>query len=194
MKERRVRPPRGSTAPQLKRAAMLNRRMQAPGRRSEQPRRRALVDQVPVTHLRTNLALAPTTGKTMICPGACAAARRRAVARSAALDLAPADRGDSFRIGLQAVGGAFRRAHSHTSQRSSSAHRGSGPGFRVAHAYIMRSSAGNLVRNLDGYFPHHVFFVQTKRDDGRQCCNQCGAAGCRDYVKRFARELGIPAG
>lgn len=41
------------------------------------------------------------------------------------------------------------------------------------------------------YFSHHVFFCTNQRDDGRQCCNQCGAQDARDYVKRRCKELGI---
>jgi len=41
------------------------------------------------------------------------------------------------------------------------------------------------------YFSHHVFFCTNQREDGSQCCNQCGAQGARDYVKRRCKELGI---
>ena len=41
------------------------------------------------------------------------------------------------------------------------------------------------------YFSHHVFFCTNKRDDGSQCCDQCGAQGARDYVKQRCKELGI---
>lgn len=41
------------------------------------------------------------------------------------------------------------------------------------------------------YFSHHVFFCTNQRDDGSQCCNQCGAQAARDYVKKRCKELGI---
>ncbi len=41
------------------------------------------------------------------------------------------------------------------------------------------------------YFSHHVFFCTNQRDDGRQCCNQCGATDARAYVKQRCKELGI---
>lgn len=40
------------------------------------------------------------------------------------------------------------------------------------------------------YFSHHVFCTN-QRDDGSQCCNQCGAQAARDYVKKRCKELGI---
>jgi (2Fe-2S) ferredoxin len=41
------------------------------------------------------------------------------------------------------------------------------------------------------YFAHHVFFCTNQREDGSQCCSQCGAVEARDYVKRRCKELGI---
>lgn len=41
------------------------------------------------------------------------------------------------------------------------------------------------------YFSHHVFFCTNQRDDGSQCCNQCGAQAARYYVKKRCKELGI---
>jgi (2Fe-2S) ferredoxin len=41
------------------------------------------------------------------------------------------------------------------------------------------------------YYRHHVFFCTNQREDGSQCCNQCGAQEARDYVKRRCKELGI---
>jgi (2Fe-2S) ferredoxin len=41
------------------------------------------------------------------------------------------------------------------------------------------------------YFSRHLFFCTNQRDDGSQCCNQCGAQEARDYVKRRCKELGI---
>lgn len=41
------------------------------------------------------------------------------------------------------------------------------------------------------YFARHVFFCTNQREDGSQCCNQCGAAEARDYVKQRCKALGI---
>lgn len=41
------------------------------------------------------------------------------------------------------------------------------------------------------YYRHHVFFCTNQREDGSQCCAQCGALGQRDYLKRRTKELGI---
>ena len=41
------------------------------------------------------------------------------------------------------------------------------------------------------YFSRHVFFCTNQREDGSQCCSQCGAQEARDYVKRRCKELGI---
>ena len=41
------------------------------------------------------------------------------------------------------------------------------------------------------YYRHHVFFCTNQRDEGHQCCNQCGAQAARDYVKQRCKELGI---
>jgi len=41
------------------------------------------------------------------------------------------------------------------------------------------------------YFTHHVFFCTNQREDGSQCCNQCGAQEARDYVKGRCKELGL---
>ena len=40
------------------------------------------------------------------------------------------------------------------------------------------------------YYRHHVFFCTNLRDDGSQCCQQCGAQEARDYVKQRVKELG----
>ena len=48
--------------------------------------------------------------------------------------------------------------------------------------------------NLEGlmsYYSHHVFFCVNQRDDGSQCCSQCGAQQARDYVKGRCKELGV---
>lgn len=42
-----------------------------------------------------------------------------------------------------------------------------------------------------GYFQHHVFFCTNRREDGSQCCAQCGAQEARDYMKKRCKELGI---
>lgn len=41
------------------------------------------------------------------------------------------------------------------------------------------------------YFSQHVFFCTNQREDGSQCCNQCGATDARAYVKLRCKELGI---
>lgn len=41
------------------------------------------------------------------------------------------------------------------------------------------------------YYRHHVFFCTNLREDGSQCCGQCGAQALRDYIKRRSKELGI---
>ncbi len=40
------------------------------------------------------------------------------------------------------------------------------------------------------YYRHHVFFCTNQRDDGSQCCQQCGAQEARDYVKQRVKALG----
>jgi (2Fe-2S) ferredoxin len=41
------------------------------------------------------------------------------------------------------------------------------------------------------YYRHHVFFCTNQREDGSQCCAQCGAQEMRDYLKRRTKELDI---
>jgi (2Fe-2S) ferredoxin len=41
------------------------------------------------------------------------------------------------------------------------------------------------------YYRHHVFFCTNQREDGSQCCGQCGAGTLRDYLKHRTKELGI---
>lgn len=41
------------------------------------------------------------------------------------------------------------------------------------------------------YYRYHVFLCTNQREDGSQCCNQCGAQAMRDYLKRRTKELGI---
>lgn len=41
------------------------------------------------------------------------------------------------------------------------------------------------------YYRHHVFFCTNRREDGSQCCAQCGAGDLRDHLKRRAKELNI---
>lgn len=41
------------------------------------------------------------------------------------------------------------------------------------------------------YYSHHVFFCTNRREDGSQCCAQCGAQEMRDYFKKRTKELGI---
>ncbi len=41
------------------------------------------------------------------------------------------------------------------------------------------------------YYSYHVFFCTNQREDGSQCCGQCGARAMRDYLKRRSKELGL---
>jgi len=41
------------------------------------------------------------------------------------------------------------------------------------------------------YYRYHVFFCTNRREDGSQCCAQCGAQEMRDHLKRRAKALGI---
>jgi (2Fe-2S) ferredoxin len=41
------------------------------------------------------------------------------------------------------------------------------------------------------YYRYHVFVCINQREDGSQCCAQCGAPDMRDYLKRRSKELGI---
>jgi (2Fe-2S) ferredoxin len=41
------------------------------------------------------------------------------------------------------------------------------------------------------YYRHHVFFCTNHRDDGSQCCAQCGAAEMRAYAKDRIKGLGL---
>jgi (2Fe-2S) ferredoxin len=41
------------------------------------------------------------------------------------------------------------------------------------------------------YYKRHIFFCTNRREDGRQCCQQAGAAAARDYAKSRAKALGI---
>ena len=41
------------------------------------------------------------------------------------------------------------------------------------------------------FFKYHVFFCTNEREDGAQCCAQCGAKQARDYVKKTCKALGI---
>ena len=41
------------------------------------------------------------------------------------------------------------------------------------------------------YYKHHVFFCTNCRDDGRQCCQDYGAAEKRAYLKKRCKELGL---
>jgi (2Fe-2S) ferredoxin len=41
------------------------------------------------------------------------------------------------------------------------------------------------------YYSHHVFFCTNRREDGSQCCAQCGSQEMRDYLKQRTKALGI---
>jgi len=40
------------------------------------------------------------------------------------------------------------------------------------------------------YYRYHVFFCTNLREDGSQCCQQCGAQEARDYVKQQVKKQG----
>ena len=39
------------------------------------------------------------------------------------------------------------------------------------------------------HFKYHVFFCTNRRDDGSQCCEDCGASEMRAYAKDKVKEL-----
>jgi (2Fe-2S) ferredoxin len=41
------------------------------------------------------------------------------------------------------------------------------------------------------YYRYHAFFCVNQREDGTQCCNNCGALKIREYAKRRVKELGL---
>lgn len=41
------------------------------------------------------------------------------------------------------------------------------------------------------YYNYHVFLCTNLREDGSQCCAQCGAQSLRDHLKRRTKELGL---
>ena len=41
------------------------------------------------------------------------------------------------------------------------------------------------------HYQYHVFFCTNQRDDGSQCCEQCGASDMRAYAKQRIKELGL---
>ena len=41
------------------------------------------------------------------------------------------------------------------------------------------------------YYQYHLFFCTNRREDGSQCCDQCGAREMRDYMKQRCKELGL---
>ncbi|MCC5810052.1 MAG: (2Fe-2S) ferredoxin domain-containing protein [Ectothiorhodospiraceae bacterium] len=41
------------------------------------------------------------------------------------------------------------------------------------------------------YYRHHVFFCTNQREDGRECCANCGAGDARAYVKDRIKALGV---
>ena len=40
------------------------------------------------------------------------------------------------------------------------------------------------------HYQRHVFFCVNQRDDGKRCCADHAAAGCRDYAKRRMKAAG----
>ncbi len=41
------------------------------------------------------------------------------------------------------------------------------------------------------YYRRHVFFCTNLREDGSQCCEQCGASDMRAYAKARVKTLGL---
>lgn len=41
------------------------------------------------------------------------------------------------------------------------------------------------------YYRYHVFFCTNQREDGTQCCAQCGAPAARDFLKKRTKVLGL---
>jgi len=41
------------------------------------------------------------------------------------------------------------------------------------------------------YYQYHVFVCTNRREDGRQCCADCGAQNLRDYLKQQCKQLGL---
>ncbi len=41
------------------------------------------------------------------------------------------------------------------------------------------------------YYQYHVFFCTNQRNDGRQCCEDCGASAARVHAKARIKELGL---
>ena len=41
------------------------------------------------------------------------------------------------------------------------------------------------------YYQYHVFFCTNQREEGKTCCNNCGAQAMRDYAKERTRKLGL---
>jgi (2Fe-2S) ferredoxin len=39
------------------------------------------------------------------------------------------------------------------------------------------------------FYEHHVFFCCNQREGGKECCNDHGATGMRDYAKAKVKEL-----
>ncbi len=47
------------------------------------------------------------------------------------------------------------------------------------------------LEKIVSYYKYHVFFCTNQRDNGEQCCAQCGAAEIRAYAKARIKELGM---
>jgi (2Fe-2S) ferredoxin len=41
------------------------------------------------------------------------------------------------------------------------------------------------------HYQYHAFFCTNLRDNGEQCCEQCGASEIRAYAKQRIKELGL---
>ena len=41
------------------------------------------------------------------------------------------------------------------------------------------------------YYRRHAFFCTNRREDGSQCCEQCGASAMRAYAKERVKAMGL---
>ena len=53
------------------------------------------------------------------------------------------------------------------------------------------ASVAREVATVMSYYSHHVFFCTNRREDGSQCCAQCGSQEMRGYLKQRTKALGI---
>jgi (2Fe-2S) ferredoxin len=56
---------------------------------------------------------------------------------------------------------------------------------------IERVAESREAVSIMSYYRRHVFLCTNVREDGSQCCAQCGAADLRGFLKGRTKELGI---